>query len=71
MGGVDAHDEGPVAELGKPESGGRRDGGLADAAFAAVEKDSHTFVMPKLGRWTDLPKLAAVEFPYSDLSNSW
>jgi hypothetical protein len=43
--GIDAHDERPVTVLREMHAGGGRDARFAYAAFAAVEKNSHTSIM--------------------------
>lgn len=43
VGGVDAHDEGAVAELGEADAGSGGEAGFADTAFAAEEEDTHQF----------------------------
>ena len=39
--GVNAHHQRPVPERGEFHAGGRGEAGLADAAFAAEEKNPH------------------------------
>jgi hypothetical protein len=50
VGGVDAHDEGAVAEAGELQA--RRGGqtGLSDASLAAEQQDAHTSSVAGLGR---------------------
>jgi hypothetical protein len=49
VGRVRAHDESAVTHLGKAQSCGGRDTGLAYATLACVEEDSHA---GDDGRWT-------------------
>ena len=45
VGGIDAHDQRAVVELGKFYAGGRGQAGLADAALAAEEENPHIFII--------------------------
>ena len=42
--GIDAHDQGAIAQARKLQAGGGGKTGFPDASFAAEEKDAHTSV---------------------------
>ena len=45
VGGIDAHDQGAIAEPRELQAGGGGETGFSDASFAAEEKDAHVFIV--------------------------